>query len=305
MLAHRLVSIVGNEITMFKTSTKYWYGFFFMGIVLSQMACLSPKNTNLPVNRMLVQAAVDNGLHYIDSIGIAMHPINALLLDFLQRKYDLANKYSFAHNFGTWQTIRRQQAYASVWPYLRLVDETAPSSFAQDVAYVSPTDRRANKGYEYVMLRAIHCDSLLILPSYWMQLLEQSEAGDYHLTHAALALQILYENNCTLPKLPKNMATLQEQHKKQLNDVIAKNKALANTDLMAEAMAILSYIFPSHRHKNADIRYLLARQRLSGAWHATAVHAHDNPHTSILVLWVLLQYLHPNKDFVPMVYKAI
>lgn len=206
------------------------------------------------------------------------------LLDYLQRRFGLDEKYSIENAFPR-----------DVWPeydlemtvlFGRLTDST----FRVDGALFPKEPKDLNR----LLAGALYCDQHPVDAAFIEQLLEiyradcARPAPGYIATHIVLACQWLRELGCdaAFPELAAEQPGFAE-----ILEVII-NREYAETDLAFEAMMLLYYRGEGNRVWDAWVDSLRGLQRPSGAWSYRPEDA-DHGHPTVLALWVLLEQALP------------
>ncbi|HRI27070.1 MAG TPA: hypothetical protein PK239_12760 [Chitinophagales bacterium] len=232
------------------------------------------------------KAAISKGLAHIDALTQPIEPNAALVLHYLQRKFSLNQKYAFTHFYPTYP-IAGPKGKAME----RMVNPNATATLAdlgERRKGATLLDNLSNTSY--MMNCALMCDKIP-LPDDFFDLLEQQTLLDrYFLTHAAMSLQWLQENNClTEPNNAQQLKT--KQHELLVKLIVNLGKP---TDLQMEAIATLLYTGGQNLLQKSWIDAIIKSQLPNGGW-ALGDFSTDKPHNHATVhaLWVLLEYVYP------------
>lgn len=237
---------------------------------------------NVSLGHPAYEAVIGRGLSWLQQPSADVKPFQWLLINYLQRKFALDPALSASRELPpqTEGEAARYQVYHRI-----IAPNDLPSSLP--LADEAPVDQ--------MVMMAMHCDHIA-LPAHFDQLVSRSiAAGGYSLTHAALSLQRLRENGCSLP-----------------GDQINKLRQRATTSIAAtvgdkgpqsdwgyEAVALL---FDSGRRdlvRPSWIAQIAQQQQADGHW-GGSVGTNGNDHTTVLALWAVLAFTHPNAPNEPM-----
>lgn len=235
-----------------------------------------------------VQAAIDKALAYTQkSSDKKLDPNAALVLHFLNRKFNLGKQYAFS-NYYTKYPITDPRGKALE----RMVNPNATATkadFGSHYPGTSMVDNLANTSY--MMNCALMCDKIPLPDDYFALLQQQTRLDRYFLTHAALSLQWLTENGCITKQAEAT------QLKNLQIELLAKLIVEVDepSDLGMEAIAVLLYIGGRNKLDPNWINSLLKTQLPDGGWplgKSSATKSHD--HATVHALWALLEYANPN-----------
>jgi hypothetical protein len=199
-------------------------------------------------------------------------PVTLLALDYLERKYGLPGDLSF-------EAMRAGQPEPGVFPvFARIAGDRRP---------VDPESFASLVSTDWALAYALHCDELPLPPDYEGRLRKLTDAGNYDATHALLALKLLRDNGCEA-RVP-GAGVLEAR----LRSILRTLAATAAPDLRSEAAAMSEDLLGERDGEGATVRWLLATQRRDGGW-APSEPGPSNPHTSLVAVWVLLGWAHPD-----------
>ncbi|QQS29271.1 MAG: hypothetical protein IPM47_20985 [Sphingobacteriales bacterium] len=244
------------------------------------------KPTSDGVNNKAIEVNIKKGLDYLLQRGNDIEPNAAMVLHFLQRKFSLGKEYEFSNFFETYP-IKDAKGKALE----RMVNPNAGATSAELGVMSKGTSLLDNlSNTSYAMNCALMCDKIPLSPGYFALLEQLTDLDRYFLTHAALSLQWLEENNCLT-----NREEAQKLRKKQ-HELIAKliDKLGKPTDLQMESVAILMYIGGREYLQPEWINLISQKQLSNGGWPLGEM-SQNNPHdhATVHALWALLEYLHP------------
>lgn len=228
---------------------------------------------------------IEKALKHIQSRKSNIQPLDLMLLDFLQRKFELDPAFSF------------QYAYFRVPPaaekekcdlYRRLIDPDSPTPVLPKQAPV----------FVRTDLMALYCRDGLMPPDFFDRLRFQQKTGGYALTHAALALQWVQDLDC-LPDLPE-YRDLRESLARDLLRLAQDQQMISDVGL--EALAFLCYLGEQKKLPRDVADTLRNAQRVDGSFAGRRVARPDefNDHATLLGLWIFLELQHPGQAHVPM-----
>ncbi|HXH19537.1 MAG TPA: hypothetical protein VNJ07_10690 [Chitinophagales bacterium] len=124
---------------------------------------------------------------------------------------------------------------------------------------------------------------------------KNADLGEYEMTHAALQLANLMQQECLKPnekteKLKKKLVMLLE---KQIN---SDAELEYSDDLKYESMAMLYYLGEGNKVTEKHIRYIIENQQNNGTWSGSSkLNSQPHIHTSAIALWILLEYYTRHK----------
>ena len=204
-------------------------------------------------------------------------PTNLMLLDFLQRKFDLEPRLAFRNTY-TRQGSAEDKALVAI--YGRLIDAEAPS----------PGEVEEAPAFIRNDLRALYCKKSRLPEDFLDRLERQSERGGYDLTHAALALQWACEQHYEFED-ERKVEQLQARLVERLRRLVQKEGC--TTDHALEAMAYLHYM--GKPVPAAWTETVVKAQQPDGGFSGTSPETDtaSDPHSTLLGAWVLLEAEYP------------
>lgn len=238
-----------------------------------------------PPHPSLIKAATDKALEYTQK-NKKLDPNAALVLHFLNRKFNLGSQYDFSHFYKKYPISdpRGRALERMVNPNVK----ATAADFGSRYKGTSLVDHLSNTSY--MMNCALMCDKIPLPDDYFGLLEQQTQLGRYFLTHAALSLQWLKENGCitdqTRADKLKNLQT------ELLSKLIVEVEQ--PSDLGMEAVAVLLYIGGRDKLNPQRITNIINTQLPDGGWPLgknSAKQAHD--HATVHALWALLEYANP------------
>lgn len=141
---------------------------------------------------------------------------------------------------------------------------------------------------------SMFCNKYPLPEDYLILLNENAGKGGYEMTHAALQLGNVMQLDCVISKneSQKLRVRLLKALTAQLNSIPTIEYS---EDLKYECMAMLYYLKGDDLVTEAQIRFIVENQLSNGGWSPSAkANNQANIHTSVLALWVLLEYYSRN-----------
>lgn len=232
------------------------------------------------------QRAIINAEKYLtDNLG-AVATEQRLILDYLQRKFDLDMKL----NAGTSPiTIKTN---ADNYPL--------EIHFVERIAYpdklVSAKPRNVLDPMSWVTVYSANCDHTPLPKDFWTKVKQNYSQGGYEMTHILLALSFMKDNGCAVP----------DQAREIEREVIAAmiqlaNDPATNADLRYESIAFIMLAGKYDSVNSEWIQKILSEQRPDGSWSFTLNDGKSNDHATTLALWAILEYKNPNKPYEPLI----
>lgn len=210
-----------------------------------------------------------------------------LLLDYLQRKYDLDKALGAEQNpFPITENPRT---------YPQEVNFLARISYPNKIVTVPP--RSIVDGPALTNIYSANCDHIALPPSFWPTMEQNYQAGGYSLTHVALALAFMRDNSCEVPAARSDLKS------KVLAGMVklADNPA-TNPDLRYEAIAFLGLSSDFTEINSKWVDAITEAQQENGSW-IDASDRQNSDHTTVLALWALLEYSKPNVPYEPLIHR--
>lgn len=229
--------------------------------------------------RKRYEVSVNRGLDYLDRTSDNVSGLSWLMLDYLQRKFDLDSKFSTKKHIIKTPTeeqdalefqIHRRIAYPS-----ELVDKLPLDGASQ---------------MRQMMMIATHCDHIPLPPDFERLVKQNIESGEYDLTHVAYSLERMKENGCSFPK------DKDQQLRQQAAYGMKKLAANSDTrsDLRYEAIAFLLHMGRRDLIQKSWLDTLLSEQQADGGWKLSSSENKSHDHATVLAIWGLLEYSRPD-----------
>lgn len=232
------------------------------------------------------QKTIINAEKYlIDNLGMVATE-QRLILDYLQRKFDLNMKLSVNISPITTRTS------ADNYPL--------EIHFVERIAYpdklVTAKPRNVLDPMSWVTVYSANCDHTPLPKDFWTRVKQNYSHGGYEMTHIVLALSFMKDNGCTIP----------EEAEEIEREVIAAMARLAddpgtNADLRYESIAFMMLAGSYDTVKREWIEKVLSEQRPDGSWSFTLNDGRSNDHATTLALWAILEYKDPNRPYEPFI----
>lgn len=226
---------------------------------------------------------------YLKSTIELAQPSERLFLDYLQRKFKLDSKLGVEGS--PFRVSEDKRIYPQEINYLYRI--AYPNKLVDQL----PKDKV--EGPTLTNIFASNCDHLAIPANYWKTIEENYKQGGYYLTHNALAFALMKDNGCQIP------GDRQELLEKTISsmDGIARNSA-TSADLRYEALAFLQLSGRYDLVSKDQVAQVAAEQNKDGSWGDASKSKPDViAHTTILGLWVLLEYNQPNLPYEPIIHR--
>lgn len=260
----------------------------------SKVSSSLPTNTDTkpylalsPSEKQQYEAAIGQGLSYLQANEASVSPLQGLLLNYLQRKFDLNTKFM---EFGA--------SNASATATLSQVDATdlkIHSRIAKPNDLPSSLPIQNAEPINLMMMYATHCDHLA-LPSNYNELVQQNiAAGGYSLTHAGYSLERMKENSCSFDT--ETDQTMRRSIESGM--VLIVNNEDTSTDLRYEAIALLQHMGRPDLVKKSWFDTIIAEQKSDGGWSVASDQAASSDHASVLALWALLEVTRQDSAYEP------
>ncbi|MGC8737170.1 MAG: hypothetical protein ACP5UA_00830 [Candidatus Hydrogenedens sp.] len=231
-------------------------------------------------------------LDYIRKNKLYFRVEDLILLDYLQRRFNLPDEFSFNRSFVR---IPTSQDIKSLEIYGRLINYTG-------IHWKKPNQAES---YIWLELKALFIDRREDCPdkiTLIRQIKEQSKQGGYKTTHSALALSWFIEQEC--------LSTSDNDVQQLINEVIHQIYSITlsisfPSDLKIEALAFICYLGKKKIINPEEIYHLLSFQRDDGAFSGTGIPSDGvNIHTTLLMFWLTHEFLNEDILFTePMIVK--
>lgn len=256
-------------------------GVVFVAIVLLLISISTGhKPSTEPVT---VRQSIEKGLGYIDSNPDKVTHLQWLLVDYLQRKFDLDTKFAALN-----REIKVSEGRAQV-EYEVFKRMAYPNELVQALPEESDP---VNK----MVMASMHCDHIP-LPADFDVLVEQNiKDGGYGLTHAAFSLENMTELGCSTDRYQPRWPEIH-------NKLAALAEGAESPDLRYEATAMLMHVGRHDMVKPQWIDRITKEQDGNGGWKAELHDSNVNDHATALALWALLEFTDPDVPDEPMLHK--
>ncbi len=243
--------------------------------------------------------AIEDGLNFAATHD-RHHPADWqiwAMLDYLQRKFNLDEKYAIANTAPEEKLDLDNREMAVLFGRM-----TNPEYHVLREV-LDATDSPINR----TMARALYCDVYPVDAAFveeTLAVLDRESApgnklADYIKTHYILSLHWMVENGCA-EAFPQ-IAAARSRIADILVDIVEKEKGI--TDLAFEAMAFLYYMGFQDRVSEAWVSQVAAMQLSNGGWvydpNREGDEAHGHP--TVLATWVLLEHALPEAPDIPWV----
>lgn len=221
---------------------------------------------------------------YIGRVGIEQR----LFLDYLQRKFNLDPSLSATQN--PFQVREDPQTYPQEVNFLTRI------SYPDKIVTVAP--RSIVDGPALTNIYSANCDHMALPTNFWPTMEQNYQAGGYSMTHVALALAFMKDNGCQIPPSHADL-------KPKVIEAMTKLAGTPSTsaDLRYEAIAFLGLSDAADHIENKWIEAIATDQKPGGSW-VDGNDVQNSDHTTILALWALLEYTHPNMPYEPLIHRS-
>ncbi|MCX8064851.1 MAG: hypothetical protein N3G21_06725 [Candidatus Hydrogenedentes bacterium] len=233
-----------------------------------------PNNTNIEK----VNSAKEKILKFIKENKHNFRVVDLILLDFIQRRFNLPREFCFEESFTR---IPKEEDIQALKIYGKLV------------GYKGIESQKPQKAepFTWSVIDAIFIENEKDCPSkeYILDRLKSQLNGKgYEITHTALAFGLYIERRCLYISDPD----VKELHTKICNSLQQLSRSIPEpTDLKLEALCFASYLECRERINPTDIDMLLNLQRVDGAFSGTLnPNAGINVHTTLLGLWLICEF---------------
>lgn len=230
------------------------------------------------------QAAINRGKNYLKQNLDQVAPYQRLMLDFLQRKFQLDPAFS-----------------GEVTPIASYAEPSEATMFAatERIAYrdrLVDTLPPLTTTTDSMIMYAANCDRIPLPSGYETVLQQNVQEGSYAMTHVVFAFDFLHDNGCTIPASWNKI----RQQAFQGTLRFARNPAV-DQDLRYESIAFVLHDDLRAETKPAAIKQILHEQRKDGGWGGAATDTTMQDHQTMLALWALLEYAHPEAPKEPLI----
>jgi hypothetical protein len=240
------------------------------------------------INDSQEEQAIAAAQNYLSDTLPSVATPQRLILDFLQRKYQLLQVFSAQKTPITGWIFH--QKYTNIYDALWRI--AYPDQVTKDIDYTG------NDSIDLMLVLAANCDQLSIPSDYAGLLQKNADAGGYATTHVVFALGFMQDNKC---QLPSNASSVRAQ-------VLASMTAMLDDpqvtpDLRYEALAFLQEYGTGVTIQPKYIDQVLKEQNANGSW-SPEVGSPPTDHATVLALWALLLYARPHAPNEPIIRPA-
>lgn len=230
-----------------------------------------------------IQRAQEYLVGSINTIGTS----ERIFLSYLQRKFDLP---------GTLGTEGPPiDLYEDPRTYPAEIHFLARIAYPDRVVTVPPK-YELDDGVKVTNIYSANCDHLALPANYWRTVEQNVAAGGYYLAHVPLAFVLMKDNGCTLIPGAEDINNKALQELVRLAD---DPKTIA--DLRYEAVAFLLLSGKNDLVQPRWIDKIISEQREDGGWSKEVGGNKNDPHSTLLALWSLLEYSRPNTPNEPLI----
>lgn len=237
----------------------------------------SPKPNLVDTNQALAKGQAQLLAAY-DQVS----PNQKLILDFLQRKFNLNDHFSAKKTH-----INSPVSDTEEW---RLIKRIA---YPDELENTLPPYN--NNPTIYMVMAAANCDHIK-QPTNLGELIKRNVSdGGYSLLHVVLSLEFMRENGCNLP--------VNREFENQVIEEAVKlaDNPQASADLHYEAIAMLYFSGHKDLVKSNWLAQIIQEQNPDGNWDEHVDDKQSSDHATVLALWSLLEYSQPNTTNEPMI----
>lgn len=223
--------------------------------------------------------------YLLDYITQTMPP-QRLILDYLQRKYDL------------------NPAIGVSGPPIDLYEN--PASYPEEIhflariVYPDKLVKQQPKGVisdpSIMSIYAANCDHLALPGNYWQIVQKNVSEGGYAMAHATIALAFMRDNGCSIPQ---EAAEIRATARDGLVELAGDPATVS--DLRYETVAFLQLDGRYDLVEPDWIDRIISEQNADGSWGLSLADKKPNDHATVLALWALLEYNYPNKPHEPLI----
>lgn len=235
--------------------------------------------------KQLLEQTKDKILNFVHKNKSRFRVEDLILLDYLQRRFSLHHEFSFEKTFIR---VPNPQDVKALETYGKLVNY-------KNIPWKKP---KQAEDFIWLELKALFIQSPEDCPdknTLITQLRNQSRVGGYATTHSALALGWFIEQQCLSPE--DNDVDL------LINDISYELCKVAHpitypSDSKVEALAFVCYLGKKKNINPDEIYQLLSYQRDDGAFSGAKIPTNGvNAHTTLLMLWLVLEFLNENTNY--------
>jgi hypothetical protein len=243
-----------------------------------------PQRDAVPEKIRIAGPPAEAAYRFLVSEDLAAEPLDALIVDFLGRRFGIAELRRFGA--GAVSNLLAEGGYRRL--YVRLV---MPASDLPAQVLETPMPSLDSVGpVAYYPLRALSCDRVRLEDGFLEALAKEAGAGGYRATHSALALIWGYEQGC-IDKA--STADLYEMHLRKISEVLTAD--IYPGDLYAESLAMVEFMSESPA-PSEFVDKLVGSQTASGAIMPAEGETSGSTHTTALALWAFLERTDPPRS---------
>jgi hypothetical protein len=233
------------------------------------------------------EKAVINAQNYLKSSKGSIKIDQRLFIDYLQRKFDLDGA------LGVTQTPIQIVENPATYP--QEINFLARIVYPDRIVTVPP--RNVVDGPTLTNIFSANCDHTPLPKNFWLTMNQNYSAGGYYLAHNALAFAFMKDNGCAIPASDAGLP------EKTINGMVKlADDPNTNQDLRYEAIAFLCLSGRTDLIKSSWISEVISQQKEDGSW-VDEQYPKDSDHTTVLALWALLEYSHPNTPYEPLIHR--
>lgn len=216
-------------------------------------------------------------------------PASRLILDYMQRKFKLDKELG---KDGTVPITLTSDPRT----YPNEIDYVARIAFPDKLVRVVP--KTSPSGVSLTNVYGANCDILPLPADFWSVMEQNVSKGGYFVTHNALALAFIKDNGCSIPPSEGDLQT-------KVNDALVTLADDPKTipDIRYEAIAFLQLNGRYDLVQPKWIDQIVSEQQNDGGWSEQQSGTKPSAHATLLALWALLEYNHPNKPYEPLIHR--
>jgi hypothetical protein len=233
------------------------------------------------------ERAIRQAQAYIRENLPTFKPEQRLILDYLQRKFNLDDNLSASKS--------PINIYENPVTYPDEIHFLARIAYPEKLVTTPP--KSIVDGMNLTNIYGANCDHMTLPANFWATMNQNYEAGGYYLTHNVLALSFMKDNSCTIPQTEADLLS------KTLDGMVKMmDDSNTNADLRYEIIAFLGLSGRSDLINGAWLEDVISSQKEDSSW-TDDQHPKETDHTTVLALWALLEYYHPNTPYEPLIHR--
>ncbi len=173
------------------------------------------------------------------------------------------------------------------------VESAYQKLFIQEVDYEIDYELLKTRQFYFddIIIPALYCEEHIIPDNVLINIFNIEDAVDYNLTHRYLAMLFLKNRNC----LDKEEYNIDSSILEASEKIVEEVERAAFNDLYSERVAFLFYGGFRDIIQDIWIETIIENQEQSGGWSTLKYSEYfgqeENPHTTALSLWVLVEYI--------------